>query len=69
MPAPLQQLLSGTIPVDVAKPVGERRVAPCALVSSHDQRAALDRQVAPLTGGPQTVGLEVGQVVVEVVRA
>jgi putative resolvase len=66
MPAPLRRLPSGTILVDVAAAAGEQRVVLYARVSSHDQRADLDRQVAGLTAWATADGLAVGQVVSEV---
>ena len=68
MPVPFRRLPSGTILVDVAKPAGEQRVVLYARVSSHDQRTDLDRQVSRLTGWARAHGLDVGQVVAEVVR-
>jgi putative resolvase len=66
MPVPFRRLPSGTILVDVAKPAGGQRVVLYARVSSHDQRADLDRQVSRLTGWATGSGFEVAQVVAEV---
>jgi len=52
--------------VDVAKPSGGQRVVLYARVSSHDQRADLDRQVSRLTGWATDCGFEVCRVVAEV---
>lgn len=65
MPVPFRRLPSGTILVDVAA-AGDERVVLYARVSSHDQRADLDRQVARLTEWATDTGMEVGQVVAEV---
>lgn len=48
MPVPWRQLPTGTIVVDAPEPVIGERVALYARVSSHDQRADLDRQLARL---------------------
>jgi putative resolvase len=66
MPVPFRRLPSGTILVDVAAPAGEQRVVLYARVSSHDQRADLDRQIARLTEWATGAGMEVGRVVAEV---
>jgi putative resolvase len=66
MPVPFRRLPSGTILVEVAKPAGEQRAVLYARVSSHDQRADLDRQVSRLTGWATANGFQVGQVVAEV---
>ena len=66
MPVPYRRLPSGTILVDVAEYAGDQRVVLYARVSSHDQRADLDRQVSRLTEWATTNGLEVGQAVCEV---
>ncbi len=66
MPVPFRRLPSGTILVDVAESAGDQRVVLYARVSSHDQRADLDRQIARLTGWATDAGMEVGQVVGEV---
>jgi putative resolvase len=65
MPVPFRRLPSGTILVDVAA-AGDERVVLYARVSSHDQRADLDRQVSRLTEWATDAGWEVGQVVAEV---
>jgi len=65
MPVPFRRLPSGTILVDVAA-AGDERVVLYARVSSHDQRADLDRQLARLTEWAADVGMQVGQVVAEV---
>ncbi len=68
MPVPARRLASGTIWVDAAPGggCGGGRAAVYARVSSHDQRADLDRQVARLTGWATGQGLMVGEVVCEV---
>lgn len=66
MPVPARRLDSGTIWVDVADVRSDGRVVVYARVSSHDQRADLDRQVARLTSWATTHGHEVGEVVCEV---
>ena len=66
MPVPFRRLPSGTILVDVAKQAGDQPVVLYARVSSHDQRADLDRQVSRLTGWATSNGFTVGQVVCEV---
>ncbi len=66
MPVPARRLDSGTIWVDVAEKSAAGRVAVYARVSSHDQRADLDRQVARLTQWATTHGHVVGEVVCEV---
>ncbi|MEV0364825.1 IS607 family transposase [Nocardia fusca] len=66
MPVPARRLDSGTIWVDVAEARQAGRVVVYARVSSHDQRADLDRQVARLTDWATTNGHEVGEVVTEV---
>jgi putative resolvase len=43
MPVPFRWLASGAILVGVGKPAGQQRVVLHARVSSHDQRADLDR--------------------------
>jgi putative resolvase len=48
------------------KQAGDQRVVLYARVSSHDQRADLDRQVPWLTGWATSKGFTVGQVVCEV---
>jgi putative resolvase len=49
MPVPARRLASGTIWVDAAVAGDAGRVVVYARVSSHDQRADLDRQVARVT--------------------
>lgn len=67
MPVPFRRLASGTILVDAPSAVAARaRVVVYARVSSHDQRAELDRQVARLTDWATGKGHEVGEVVREV---
>src|SRR5260370_1916094 len=68
MRVPARRLASGTIWVDAAPGggCGGGRAAVYARVSSHDQRADLDRQVARLGGGATGQGLMVGEVVCEV---
>src|SRR5258706_4948959 len=66
MPVPARRLASGTIWVDAAM-VGEPgRVVVYARVSSHDQRADLDRQVARVTGWATSNGHRVSEVACEV---
>ena len=67
LPVPAVGTPSGTILVGVAD--GDSRSGQtviCARVSSHDQRADLDRQVARSTGWATTNGLCVDEVLVEV---
>lgn len=52
--------------VDIEGRSGKGRTVVCARVSSHDQRADLDRQSARLTGWATENGLAVDEVVVEV---
>src|SRR6201998_2278095 len=66
MPVPARRLESGTIWVDVAPGDTAGRVVLYARVSSHDQRADLDRQVARLTAWATANGHQVGEVVTEV---
>ncbi|MGV0809283.1 IS607 family transposase [Mycolicibacterium setense] len=66
MPVPARRLDSGTIWVDVAETSAAGRVVVYARVSSHDQRADLDRQVARLTQWATANGHVVGEVVTEV---
>lgn len=66
MPVPARRLDSGTIWVDVADARPDGRVVVYARVSSHDQRADLDRQVARLAEWATTNGHVVGEVVTEV---
>src|SRR5258708_10411943 len=60
MPVPARRLASGMIWVDVVPRDDGGRAVVYARVSSHDQRAGLDRQVArlarPATGRGLTVG-------------
>ena len=65
MPVPFRRLPSGTILVDVAA-AGDERVVLYARVSSHDQCADLDRQVAGLTEWATDAGMQIGQLVAEV---
>ncbi len=66
MPVPARRLASGTIWVD-ASPAGESgRVVVYARVSSHDQRADLDRQVARVTQWATSNGHRVNEVACEV---
>ncbi len=66
MPVPARRLASGTIWVDAA-PAGESgRVVVSARVSSHDQRADLDRQVARVTQCAPGNGHRVTEVACEV---
>ncbi|MEV4729824.1 IS607 family transposase [Saccharopolyspora sp. NPDC049426] len=66
MPVPARRLESGTIWIDVADAQQTGRVVIYARVSSHDQRADLDRKVARLTEWATSNGHEVGEVVTEV---
>jgi putative resolvase len=68
LPVPARQLPSGTILVDVpaAAPHTRGRLVVYARVSSHDQRADLDRQVARAVGWASEQHLAVDQVVTEV---
>ena len=66
MPVPARRLEPGTIWVDVASVSTPRRVVVYARVSSHDQRADLDRQVARLADWATTNGHQVAEVVTEV---
>jgi putative resolvase len=68
LPVPARQLPSGTILVDVpaAAPHPRGRLVVYARVSSHDQRADLDRQVARAVGWASEQHLAVDQVVTEV---
>jgi putative resolvase len=67
LPVPAVRTPSGTILVEVVRGDGRSgRTVVYARVSSHDQRADLDRQVARLTGWATTNGLCVDEVVVEV---
>jgi putative resolvase len=66
MPVPARRLSSGTILVDDrGSPNGGRAVL-YARVSSHDQRADLDRQVARLTAWATGQGVPAAEVVTEV---
>jgi putative resolvase len=66
MPVPARRLASGTIWVDTA-PAGESgRVVVYARVSSHDQRADLDRQVARVTEWATSNGHRVSDVACEI---
>lgn len=66
MPVPARRLASGTIWVDVVPRGDGGRVVVYARVSSHDQRADLDRQVARLTEWVTAQGIVVADVVCEV---
>jgi putative resolvase len=66
MPVPFRRLASGTILVVVVEQSGDQWVVLYARVSSHDQRADLDRQVSRLTEWARSEGFTVGQVVCEV---
>src|SRR5918992_1177234 len=70
MPVPARRLPSGTILVEVPGGDGDGvsvgRAVLYARVSAHDQRADLDRQVAPLSAWATEQGLGVAQVVTEV---
>jgi putative resolvase len=64
LPVPARQLATGTILVE--EPDGRAGVALYARVSSGDQRADLDRQVARLVGHTASMGVAVSKVVSEV---
>jgi putative resolvase len=66
MPVPARRLASGTIWVDAAMAGDAGRVVVYARVSSHDQRADLDRQVAGVTEWATDNGHPVSGVVCEV---
>ncbi len=66
MPVPARRLASGTIWVDAAMADDAGRVVVYARVSSHDQRADLDRQVARVTGWATSNGHQVSEVASEV---
>jgi putative resolvase len=66
MPVPARRLASGTIWVDAAMAGDAGRVVVYARVSSHDQRAGLDRQVARVTGWATSNGHQVSEVACEV---
>jgi len=66
MPVPARRLDSGTIWVEATLADDGGRTVVYARVSSHDQRADLDRQVARLTEWATTNGHTVGEVVCEV---
>jgi len=68
LPVPAIRTPSGTILVEVPRgsDVATRKVVVYARVSSHDQRADLDRQVARLTEWATAQGMTVGEVVTEV---
>jgi putative resolvase len=67
MPVPARRLPSGTILVDAfVSPAGGGGVVLYARVSTHDQRADLDRQVARLTTWATSQGISVAEVVTEV---
>ena len=62
MPVPARRLASGTIWVDAAVAGDAGRVVVYARVSSHDQRADLDRQVARVTEWATGSGHQVSEV-------
>ncbi len=66
MPVPARRLESGTIWVDAPEAGETGRTVVYARVSSHDQRADLDRQVARLADWATSNGHVVGEVVAEV---
>src|SRR5258705_6092415 len=66
MPVPARRLPSGTIMVEVAGDARQGRVVVYARVSSADQRADLDRQVARVTTWVTGQGMAVSRVVTEV---
>ncbi len=66
MPVPWRQLPTGTIVIDMPEPPKCKRVALYARVSSHDQRADLDRQLARLSQYAAEQHLHVVESVAEV---
>jgi putative resolvase len=66
MPVPARRLPSGTILVDAPDRLSGGRAVLYARVSSHDQQADLDRQVARLTAWATGQGVAVTEVVTEV---
>jgi putative resolvase len=66
MPVPARRLPSGTIMVEVAEPSPAGLVVVYARVSSADQKADLDRQVARVTAWATSQGVAVSRVVTEV---
>ncbi|HEV2244686.1 MAG TPA: IS607 family transposase [Streptosporangiaceae bacterium] len=66
MPVPARRLESGTIWVDAPAVEATGRTVVYARVSSHDQRADLDRQVARLTQWATSAGHAIDEVVCEV---
>jgi putative resolvase len=66
LPVPARQVSARTILVEQPQPVGGAGVGLYARVSSHDQRADLDRQVARLSQWAATAGVTVVRVEAEV---
>jgi putative resolvase len=66
LPVPAHQTATGMILVDARDQAAEGRVALYARVSSHDQRADLDRQVARLSQWATAQGWTIAEVVAEV---
>ena len=66
MPVPARRLESGTIWVDAAAADNTGKTVIYARVSSYDQRADLDRQVARFADWATANGHQVGEVVCEV---
>jgi putative resolvase len=66
MPVPARRLPSGTILVDAPGSPPEGRAVLYARVSSHDQQADLNRQVARLTAWATRQGVSAAEVVTEV---
>ena len=66
MPVPARRLPSGTIMVEVADAAPQGQVVVYARVSSADQKADLDRQVARVTTWATTQQMTVSRVVTEV---
>ncbi len=66
LPVPARRLPTGTILVDTPQPSREGTPALYARVSSHDQRADLDRQLARLTAWATRHGYSVGMTEAEV---
>ncbi|GLZ04427.1 IS607 family transposase [Actinomadura sp. NBRC 104412] len=66
MPVPARRLPTGTIMVEVPRGGTAECAVLYARVSSHDQRADLDRQIARLTGFAADNGLRVTESVTEI---
>lgn len=66
MPVPSRRLESGTLRVDAAAADNTGKTVIYVRVSSYDQRADLDRQMARLAGWATANGHQFGEVVFEV---